>query len=198
MGNALAQVKTQHAIPAKPAQQRVVILNGPPGVGKTTTGRVLAGRFADAACIHGDDLKNFIVRRTPAVRGQLGYRNGASIATNFVEAGYQMVIFEYVFESSDGVAAFLDAYRGTAPVHLFTLWAPLSTVVARERARTGRRPLGDQVSASYGAIERNLHDLGDVIDTTTSTPATVADAIAARCRRGRSVISTPAIARDAA
>jgi len=46
--------------------QRVVILNGPPGVGKTTIGRLLAARAANGACIGGDALAGFIVTGSPA------------------------------------------------------------------------------------------------------------------------------------
>ena len=44
-------------------QQRVVIVNGPAGVGKTTIGRLLAARAANGVCIHGDALADFIVTR---------------------------------------------------------------------------------------------------------------------------------------
>jgi hypothetical protein len=65
------------------ARARVVILNGPAGVGKTTTGRALAAMARSAACVHGDDLKGFIVRRDAPVATGLGYRNGATVAADF-------------------------------------------------------------------------------------------------------------------
>ncbi len=67
---------------------RVILLNGPPGGGKTTVGRALASLFPNGACIHGDCLKHFVVSRVDgAVRGGLGYINGAAVAANFIEAG---------------------------------------------------------------------------------------------------------------
>jgi ABC-type transport system involved in cytochrome c biogenesis ATPase subunit len=44
---------------------QVVVLNGPAGVGKTTVGRRLAGTARNGACVHGDDLKRFVVAREP-------------------------------------------------------------------------------------------------------------------------------------
>jgi predicted ABC-type ATPase len=44
-------------------RQRVVINNGPSGVGKTTIGRLLAARVTNGVCIHGDALAGFIVAR---------------------------------------------------------------------------------------------------------------------------------------
>jgi predicted ABC-type ATPase len=142
-----------------------VIVNGPAGVGKTTVGRLLAARAANGACISGDALANFIVTRADgAVATGLGYENGAVIAANFIRAGYGLVVFEYCFESPATVRRFLDAYEATAPVSLFTLWAPLGVVAERERCRVGRPPLGDRVTACYRSMESNLADLGHVVD----------------------------------
>jgi hypothetical protein len=124
--------------PRRPPQ-RVVILNGPAGVGKTAIGRRLAGRDANGVCIEGDALAGFIVNRTPgAVRQGLGYVNGATLAANYIRGGYDLVVFEYCFEERRHVQCFFDAYAAPAAVFLFTLWAPLAIVEQRERARDGR------------------------------------------------------------
>jgi 2-phosphoglycerate kinase len=41
----------------------VVLLNGPAGAGKTTVGRKLAAGARNGVCVHGDDLKGFVVSR---------------------------------------------------------------------------------------------------------------------------------------
>lgn len=162
-------------------EQRVVVLNGPAGVGKTTTARALAGSVDNGACIHGDDLRDFIVtQREGSVRGGLGYRNGATVATNFIDAGYDLVVFEYVFESPGALEHFAAAYAGEAPVHLFTLWAPLEVVRRRERARAGRRPLGRRLEECYRAIDEHLDELGQVIHTDSRTVDDVIAEIAVR------------------
>jgi chloramphenicol 3-O-phosphotransferase len=157
---------------------RVILLNGPAGVGKTTVGRMLAGRAPNGACIHGDDLKEFIVsRQAGAVSTGLAYVNGASIAANFVEAGYELVVFDFVFERGEYVDRFLRTFSLAVPVHLFTLWAPLETVAARERLRSDRDRLGDRVVACYETITRNRDALGIFIDTEGATPEAIADTI---------------------
>ncbi len=163
---------------------RVVILNGPAGVGKTTVGRLLAGRVANGVSIEGDALAGFIVNRVPGTVGEgLGYENGATIAANFVRAGYDLVVFEHCFEEHAHVKRFLDAYTGAAAVFLFTLWAPLAVVERRERARVGRRRLGDRVAACHAAIEEHLGELGDVVDA-TGDPVDVAALIDRRSLAG--------------
>jgi predicted kinase len=145
-------------------QQRVVIVNGPAGVGKTTVAGLLARRARNGVCIHGDALADFIVTRVDgAVETGLGYVNGATIAANFVRAGYDLVVFEYCLESPAHVRRFLDAYAAAAPVSLFTLWAPFDVVVEREQDRVGRPPLGARVEACYRSIESNLGELGHVV-----------------------------------
>jgi NAD(P)-dependent dehydrogenase (short-subunit alcohol dehydrogenase family) len=145
--------------------QRVVILNGPSGIGKTTIGRLLAGRARNGVCIHGDALAGFIVTREPeTVERGLGYVNGATIAANHVRAGYDLVVFEYVFEETGHVQRFLDAYDARAPVHLFTLWAELAVVQARARGADRRRRSSERVTACYEAIEANLGSLGIAVD----------------------------------
>src|SRR4051794_9471356 len=117
----------------------VVLVNGPAGVGKTTVGRRLAATARNGICIHGDDLRAFIVVRDPRAVGRgLSYAGGAALADVFLDAGYELVVFDFVFPSGRQVARFHEALRTPAPVHLLTLWAPLTTVTAREAARPRR------------------------------------------------------------
>jgi predicted ABC-type ATPase len=153
-------------------RQRVVILNGPAGVGKSTVGRLLAGRVANGVCIEGDALAGFVVNRSPgSVQQGLGYENGATIAANYIRGGYDLVVFEYCFEERRHVERFLDAYTAPAPVFLFTLWAPLAVVEERERARAGRSRLGERVAACHRAMEQRLDELGDVIEAVAAPMA---------------------------
>ena len=157
-------VPPRHAY-ACAVHQRVVIVNGPAGVGKTTVGRLLAARVANGVCIHGDALAEFVVTRVDgAVETGLGDANGATIAANYVRAGYELVVFDYCFESHAHVRRFLDVYDAPAPVTLFTLWAPLGVVAEREQGRVGRPPLGERVEECYRTMESNLADLGRVVE----------------------------------
>src|SRR4051812_29558361 len=139
----------------------VVLVNGPAGVGKTTVGRRLAATARNGVCIHGDELKGFIVARDPrAVARGLSYAGGAALADVFLDAGYELVVFEFVFPSGRHVGRFQDALRTPTPLHLLTLWAPLTTVTAREATRPHREPLGSLVTQSWRELFANLAGLG--------------------------------------
>jgi hypothetical protein len=147
---------------------------------------------ANGACVHGDALKDFIVsRQDGTVRQGLGFLNGASIVTNFVQGGYDLVVFDYVFEKPHGLDVFRSGYYGTAPVHLFTLWADLDRVMYRERTRPDREPLGQRVADCYRTMEQHLGSLGCVVDTSETSARHIADEILARCAAGDGLLVPP-------
>jgi hypothetical protein len=169
-----------------------VILNGPAGVGKTTTARLLASTAKNGVCIHGDDLRDFVVaRQDGSVSTGLGYRNGASLAQNFLDAGYELVVFEYVFETARGIEEFHRAYESPAPVHFYTLWAPLEVVLERESSwsrRQQRNPLGERVEACYRKMQANLGTLGTVVPTGELEAFEVVEDLLRRCDRGEGAL----------
>lgn len=163
------------------SRAEVVIVNGPPGVGKTTVSRILANLVSGTVCIRGDDLRAF----TPAdAREHLGggstFRAAAVLTKAYLAMGASRVLVDYVFLRPSHVAYFLDAFgTETAPVYMFTLWAPLRVVQAREQARVARSPLGTAVDECWNEIELNLAILGECIENSALDPAEVARRISA-------------------
>ncbi|WP_143348453.1 AAA family ATPase [Ensifer adhaerens] len=152
---------------------QVVIINGPAGVGKSTVSRILASRWDGAINISGDALRHFAPEN---VREHLGagstYRAGAALVASYVEMGARRVLFDYVFERPESITLFQGQLPLNLSVHVFTLWAPLETVVQREANREGRSRMGDAVVATFEAIQPNLHALGRVIANTVGAEET--------------------------
>jgi energy-coupling factor transporter ATP-binding protein EcfA2 len=142
----------------------VIILTGPAGVGKSTVAGHLRGILPGTITISGDDLRAFA---PDDARSHLGggstYRAAAALATAYLSMGAPRVIFDYVLFCPGHVDYFRSSFAGEAPIYLFTLWAPLDVVVARERARPGRVPLGDRVDEGYKELEENLERMGHVV-----------------------------------
>ena len=146
-------------------RKRVVLLNGPAGVGKTTIGWRLAATARNGICVHGDELKTFAVNRDPQ-GSAMSYVRGAAMADAHLAGGYEMVVFEFLFACRAQVDWFHDALRADVPVHMLTLWAPLATVTEREAARPGRERLGPLVAECWHTMAARLAELGALIDAT--------------------------------
>ncbi|WP_044531470.1 AAA family ATPase [Herbaspirillum sp. B65] len=152
----------------------VVVLNGPAGVGKTTICKHLAQTFPRTVAISGDAVREF----SPSdARDWLGprstYRASASLISSYLEMGAGRVLFDYIFETRDAFETFRDLLPEKTPVHLFTIWAPLETVIAREANRPNRERLGDRVIHTYEVMQRNLDYLGEIIQNTGSIEAVI-------------------------
>lgn len=141
-------------------QPQVIILNGPAGVGKSTVGRALAALAPNGVCIHGDDLRAFIVTRQPGVTASgTTYTIGATVAAGYLAAGYERVVFEFVFEQPQFVTRFRDAFAATgaaAPVSLYTLWASLDVTMEREATRTYRDRIGGTLGERVAECHRTM------------------------------------------
>ena len=99
------------------------------------------------------------------------YRAGAALAREYIRMGAPRVILDYVFSRPQHLShleAGLEASKDLS-VHLFTLWAPLDVVQNRERARTGRKQLGEAVSESWHEIASNRPALGEFVDNNVTT-----------------------------
>jgi len=157
----------------------IVIVNGPPGVGKTTTAKIIAAALPGTICIHGDALRAFAPEDA---RSHLGggstYRAAATLTLEYLQMGATRVVFDYCFLDSDHVTHFMRRL-GTpaAAVTLFTLWAPLDVVQRRESSRTGRMPLGAAVEECWREIDAHRSELGHFVDSEQLGPEETAERV---------------------
>ncbi len=166
-----------------PAAQ-VVILNGPMGVGKTTTARALVDRLAPALFLDADhvaDFRPFDVRE-PA---HLDYIEDTlcHMLAFHASQGFERVVVAWVFETAERLGHFSERLRAQGhAVHAFRLTCDAREHEARVRARNREnldwelmrhRELahGFETAAARGALGRTL-------DTTDLSPDEVADVVA--------------------
>jgi chloramphenicol 3-O-phosphotransferase len=156
----------------------IVVLNGPPGVGKTSVARHLAEVDSTTVCISGDALRGFAPDDPAAARALLGagstYRIGAILAGSYIGLGARCVVFDYVFQRPANVELFRQCAPEGVPLHIVTLWAPLATIVRRDMNRSNGSPVGARVESSVRAMESCLSELGVVVDTHARTVQEVA------------------------
>ncbi len=153
----------------------LIILNGPPGVGKTAVAATLRSLVPGTVSISGDELRAFA---PPDARAHLGggatYRAGGVLSAAFLEMGAARVLFDYVFLRSAHFRYFREALSVAPSVHVFTLWAPLEIITERDAARSVRPRLGLKLCDTYSEIAQNLAEMGQVIDATSADPEQLA------------------------
>lgn len=153
---------------------KIVIINGPPGIGKSTTAELLAQSSRNSVCIRGDDIKHWIVNRnSEELTKGLTYINGGACCRNYLKAGYELIVFEYVFTKKLDVERFIENCGIEESCFLFTLIAPLSIIKQRERLRQNRERLEKAVDIVYDEIIKNKSDLGIFINTEFLSPQQV-------------------------
>lgn len=169
----------------------VVVINGPAGVGKTTICKHLASSFPGTISISGDAIRDFSPNDA---RDWLGprstYRASATLISSYLAMGARRILFDYVFETRDSMEWFCGLLPPNTPIHFFTIWAPLDTVVAREAARPGRERLGGRVLQTYEALHRNLHCLGEIVEN-TDAPESVTERIVSMIQMSDGMTKTP-------
>ncbi|MGA8117998.1 MAG: AAA family ATPase [Actinocatenispora sp.] len=87
---------------------RVLVLTGPPAVGKTTIGRLLAAARPRCALVDVDDVRHMVVSGHSApwdgddgrTQQALGVLNGCALANNFTGQGIDVVIVDVLTEDT--------------------------------------------------------------------------------------------------
>jgi adenylylsulfate kinase-like enzyme len=167
---------------------RVVIINGPVGVGKSTTANTLSelleARGVPHAVIDMDHLRSVYPRPEDDPHHEaLGYRNLAAVWQHCRAAGARIAIIPSVVETPENIAAYRDSIPG-AEITVVRLSASLET----RQARLAKRELGTGLAWHTARTEelqllleeRQLDDA--VIDTDGKTSLEVAEAVLAVSR----------------
>jgi tRNA uridine 5-carbamoylmethylation protein Kti12 len=170
----------------------VLILTGPPGVGKSTTARILATRSTRAVHLEADLFFDFIRSGfvepwNPESHDQntLVMRIVAGAGAAYAAGGYFTVV-EGIFIPGWFLRPVHESLRQAGhPVGYAVLRAPLATCVSRAGERA-TQPVADRE-----VLERLWHDFADlgplernVIDIETKSPDEAANLVAERFADG--------------
>jgi hypothetical protein len=169
---------------------RVIVINGPTGVGKTTVMSLLASRVPGSVSITGDAVRRFAPTDPAVTRALLGegstYRIGGQLAALYLRAGAATVFFDYVFDTAVHIERFTAHLPPEASYHVVTLWAAEATLTRRRAGRARAWPPAHLADDQYRSMEANLASLGHVFHTDELAPEKICARILAEFFEQRS------------
>ena len=129
----------------------IVLLNGPPGIGKSTLAEVLGESIEGCATLFGDGLTAL----NPAQADETGYFNAT--VTMLVEHhrrhGYRHFVVEHFWPSAaalDDLSARLRVAQPEGEVRCFLLTLPVEANLERIRRRRAGRAIDDHLDEMAG------------------------------------------------
>lgn len=165
------------------------LISGVPGAGKTTTSRVLAGRFERGVHIEGDVLSfDFVVTGLPAPHGEnadpagwhrhmiMRRQHMCHLADSFGESGFTPVLDDVVTGRAE-LDLHLQLLR-TRPFHFVVLAPHIEVAAARDAARD--KQVFEEWRHLDAELRANLAGVGLWLDTSELTVDEVVDQVLGR------------------
>lgn len=161
----------------------ILLLTGPPAAGKSTLGPLIAKRLERCAVIDVDRVRAMVVQPHIApwlgeegmTQLRLGAKNACTLAHNFADEGYHVVILDVL---TDETAAIYHRLLAPLPHEIILLLPALSESIQRNQRR-GQWLSDDEVRLLYG-WEVRLSDYDRKIDNTDLPADDLAKDLASR------------------
>jgi predicted ABC-type ATPase len=91
---------------------RLVLIGGPPGVGKSSLLACLERRLAHGACLDADDVRRFHPAQLAERGGEAGVQNVIAVLRNYLAAGFPLVVLAWVLADPQLVERILKGVEG--------------------------------------------------------------------------------------
>lgn len=122
---------------------KLVLIGGPPGVGKSSVLAALERKLERCACLDADDVRRFHPSQLAERGGEAGVRNVTAVLRGYLEAGFPLVVLTWVLADPQLVERILKGldglYRSLLFVHLVASPAALQARCQRQPDRSRPR-----------------------------------------------------------
>ena len=147
---------------------RVIIIRGPPGVGKSTVAKALRDNIKTAVCFDVDALcESFGEHPKKQSARFLAHEIIQYISRKFYTSGYDIIIERFFLEQAD-IDNINNLFSKTQYAFFtFTLCASLNSLINNDSKRSGKQNLGqDVIKLLYSRfINSNVKNPGIIIQT---------------------------------
>ena len=125
---------------------KIYLITGPAGVGKSTTSKIIASSLEKSCWIEGDDIYHFVKGGyvSPWLEGnhlKLFWKNCISIMSNFINEGFD-IVFNYII-SKDNVKEIVKNFPN-AEIKFVVLLCDEKTIVERDNLRPEDCRMGER------------------------------------------------------
>ncbi len=117
---------------------KLLIINGAPGVGKSTIGNILFSKLDNSAFLDGDDVWRINPFEVTDRTRNIVERNIIFILRNYIEAKYEYVILSWVLHRQSIIDKLLNNLSDlNFKVHVFTLICSEEILIERRQQQGG-------------------------------------------------------------
>jgi len=156
---------------------KLIIINGAPGVGKSTIGNVIFSRLHNSAFLDGDDVWRINPFEVTDRTRSIVERNIAFVLRNYIEASYEYVILVWVLHQQsiiDHLLGNLDDLK--FKVYIFTLICDEEILLERLRQQ-GKK--GRELEVALDRLQQSLTLKTEKLDTSLLKPDKIVSRIVA-------------------
>ncbi len=155
----------------KQKKNKLYIITGPAGVGKSTISKNLASSLTKSVLIEGDDVYNFFVggRISPWMENaplDLFWKNIIILINNYLENGYD-VVFNYIINPKDKERLFKEFTN--SKIIFKVLLCSEETLIKRDKERPIDCQMGERSIILLNEIKNYNYDKKYIIDTSNKS-----------------------------
>jgi adenylate kinase family enzyme len=145
----------------------IIIINGPPGIGKTTIAQKLSKKLKKSVVIEVDRIKYFAVDKRKTTEAiDIGDQH-VFMMVGALRSSKENIIIDFVYETPKYFEAVVKQLRGIdRNVYAYRLRCTLADNLKRDKRRTKEVRLGPRINEIFGRLDERGDSVGYTVETT--------------------------------